>query len=352
MKIENSHNIIRIRFDGFLSCLFINKPRSVDWPDHEGTVARYYACLPLSEYDKEIQSNIEKRVSSIQSIEELQNSGFLELLEQGEYEFELWKDKPTTLLYNTILLNSNETLHLWRKNQIGNSRSAKPYFLDKFYPYGRQLMFTQPFETLNQRRIKDYEKRIQAGERPLALAIRVKRGDQDDEDSYQDNYFNTTKYILDGHHKLVAYQNLKINPSYIVINRKQRGDLNEHDESCLPMLYPYLFHYQIEDIITSGIGSMKQTKELGEYIDKFILNTSVIDDTLVKTIYRNATYPALLEDESKQKWYAMRLSKLKSKIDTQKSRLHLNYFCSKDFRTKSENVNSWAEVKVILKEQL
>ncbi|MBK8850512.1 MAG: hypothetical protein IPN73_10180 [Saprospiraceae bacterium] len=76
MKIENSNNIIRIRFDGFLSCLFIKKPRAVDWPDCRGSVARYYACLPMNKWDRELQNNIENRVSKVQSIEDLKNSGF------------------------------------------------------------------------------------------------------------------------------------------------------------------------------------------------------------------------------------------------------------------------------------
>ena len=95
MKIENSNNIIRIRFDGFLSCLFIKKPRAVDWPDCRGTAARYYACLPMNEWDKELQNEIESRVSNVQSINDLKASGFLDLLETGEYEFEIYKDQPS-----------------------------------------------------------------------------------------------------------------------------------------------------------------------------------------------------------------------------------------------------------------
>ena len=101
MKIENSNNIIRIRFDGFLSCLYIKKPRTVDWPDHGGSVARYFACLPFNEWDYELQNEIEKLVSSVKSIEELKNSGFLELLESGEYEFEIWENKHR--YYTTLI---------------------------------------------------------------------------------------------------------------------------------------------------------------------------------------------------------------------------------------------------------
>jgi len=68
-------------------------------------------------------------------------------------------------------------------------------------------MFTQPFESLNAERVQHYEEQIRKGERPVAIAIRVMIGKQESEDSYQDTTYNSTKYILDGHHKLVAYQN-------------------------------------------------------------------------------------------------------------------------------------------------
>ena len=70
------------------------------------------------------------------------------------------------------MLNSNETIYLWHKREIGQHRVGKPFSLNGFYPYGRQLMFTQPFESLNKKRIKHYEELIKTGERPLAISLR------------------------------------------------------------------------------------------------------------------------------------------------------------------------------------
>ena len=203
---------------------------------------------------------MENKVSSVRSIDDLKNSGFLEVLEDGEYDFELWEEKETDLVYNTNLLNSNGIVHAWHKNQIGEQRVAKPYPLDSFYPYGRQLMFTQPFETLDVDRIRYYETIILNGERPLAIALRAMRAKQDNEESYQETYYNTAKYVLDGHHKLVAYKNLNIKPSYIIINRIQSGLLSMLDESALPCLDSYMFYYQIKHIITNGIDIMHSSK--------------------------------------------------------------------------------------------
>ena len=204
---------------------------------------RYYACLPISEADKELSAEIENRVSNVQSIEELKESGFLDLLETGEYEFEVFREKETTLLFNTNLYNSNETIHWMYKKQTGKSRRDISHFLNIFYPTGFQLMFTQPIETLNTERIKFYEDKIKKGERPFAIAIRARLRKHGWEDSYDDTIFNSTKYILDGHHKLVAYQNLDIKPSFILINKISK----DYDESPLPTLPPYLY-YQRTDI--------------------------------------------------------------------------------------------------------
>jgi hypothetical protein len=352
MKIENSNNIIRIRFDGFLSCLYIKKPRAVDWPDHRGSVGRYYACLPFNEWDQELQKEIENRISSVKSIEDLKNSTFLELLETGEYEFELWNNKETSLLYNTNLFNSNETIYKWHKERVGQHRVQEPFSLYGFYPYGRQLMFTQPFESLNPQRVKHYEEIIKNGERPLAISIRVKRGIQEDEDSYQNTDENTTKYILDGHHKLVAYQNLKINPSYIVINRILRQNSNEPDESSLPLMKPYLFHYQIENIISNGLNSINKSSKLAEFIDDYLQNCPRINDTLVRTLHRNSEDSNYQKDELKRIWFKERLNKFTERLNKNKSEFFLEYYCSKDFRTKNTRVDNFEEIKTIMKEQL
>ena len=352
MKIENPNAIIKIKFDGFLSCLYIKKPRVVDWPDFGGSVARYYACLPMNEFDRELQNEIENRISSIKSIEELKESRFLDLLETGEYEFELWKNKPTSLLFNTTLLNSNQIIHLWHKKSIGQNRGAIRDSLNGFYPYGRQLMFTQPFESLDHKRIKYYEDKIRNGEKPLSIAIRVKTAIQDDEDSYQDTDYNSTKYILDGHHKLVAYQNLGINPNYILINRTQNYINELYDESSLPMLEPYLFYYQIENIISNGLGSIKTTPKLADYIDNYLQNCPRINDTLVRTLYESSKDKNYEINQEKRDWYNERLVKFIHRIEKDKSEFHLDYYCSKDYRRKYVKVKNWKEIEKIMKGQL
>lgn len=352
MKIENSNNIIRIRFDGFLSCLFIKKPRAVDWPDCRGSVARYYACLPMNKWDRELQNEIENRVSKVQSIEDLKNSGFLDLLETGEYEFELYKDQPTSIIYNTNLYNSNETIHLWTKKQLGNHRASTEHFLNGFYPYGMQLMFTQPIESLNPERIKHYEDLIKKGERPVAIAIRVMISKQEDEDSYQDTSYNSTKYVLDGHHKLVAYQNLGIDPSFILINRTSNGTINEYDETFLPNLKPFLFYFQIEHIINNGLGTIQISPDLTKFVDDFINDTPRLNDNLIRLFHRSVNFAGYENNVAKKEWFHKRLNNMIDRINNRNNGLHLDYYTSKHSVRRCDKVNNWEEVLELMKEQL
>lgn len=350
MKVDNKDAIIKIRFDGFLSCLYIEQPRVVDWPDCEGTTVRYYACLSKDEEKHNFSDASEKNISSIKSMKDLKESGFLKFLESGDYEFNLLENVKTQLIYNTNILNSNRTLFNLQNASIKRNGMEKPFNLNSFYPYGRQLVFSQPFETLNQKRIKYYESRIKKGENPLAIALRIKNGIQEDEESYQNTHSNSSKYILDGHHKLVAYANLNINPSYILIDRISKSP---DQISALPKLGKFLYYAQIENIITNGLSSISLNSNTTEYIDKFILEAPRLEDVLISAIYRHANYRDLTNNDVLQQWYKKRLETLKNRvIDTRENKLILNYYCRIDYKRKYIEIKKWTEIEKLIIEKL
>ena len=347
MQLTNPNSIIKIRFDGFLSCLIIEKPRVIDWPDFGGSVARYYLNLPYSKPEIESLKAIEEKLSSIRSIQELKDAGFLNLLETGEYDIELWEDKPADLRFNNNLANSNGIIHRWQKEIIGTHRSSKPFPIESFYPYGRQLMFTRPFETLDLERVKHYENLIQSGERPLAITIRVKNVEQKDEDSDQNYEDNTCKYILDGHHKLVAYKNLKINPSYFVISRLNRGLTDKFDESYLPHLNDYLFYYQIEHIVTNCLEIIHKAPGTTKYIDEILQNAPRIEDSMVRMIYRNVL-DYYQTDRVKRNWFKDRLNVLINRINTRGLEIYLYDWRARNYMLEYKHVRSWGELVGLL----
>jgi hypothetical protein len=351
MKIENPEGIIEIVNDGFLSCLRIKEPRVADWPNCEGTVARYYTCFPPNDTRKNELREIEENISKINSVEDFISSGFLSLLKTGEYEFELWKEHRTEYLYNTSIVNSNRTIFKWHNERIGNNRVAKPYSPNTFYPYGRLLLFTEPFESINLERVKHYENLISKGERPKAITIRELNMRQENEDEGQP-MVNTAKYVLDGHHKLVAYKNLNILPHYIVIN-KLPGTKNRNS-SCLPQLKKLLYRYQQEHIISWGIDSLyTPTNEFSEYLDSYLSSSTRIEEILIKRIYNiSKSYSTrhVQIDEIKRQWFRDRLELFKKRFEVVEIDLIFSFYERTEFKTKHQKVNSWSEIETILNE--
>jgi len=351
MKVENKDGIIDIVFDGFLSSLIIKDPRIADWPDCEGTIARYYACFPTNPTNRKELKNLEENIKSIKSLNDFIESGFTKLLKSGNYEFELWEDKPTEYLYNTSLINSNKIIFNWHKERIGKYRVAKPYSPNSYYPYGRQLMFTEPFESLDPERIKHYENLITKGERPKAIVIRLLNMEQEDEDGGQP-MTNTTKYILDGHHKLIAYKNKKINPHYIVINKLSETDSKEKVNSILPKLEKLLYPYQQEHIITRGIDSIyNPTSEFTEYFDSYLEQTPRIEETLIKRMYsvsRNFHSQYHEIDLEKREWFENRLNTFKKRIESKQEELTFTYYCTNDKKQKHQKISEWETIENII----
>ncbi len=351
MKIENPEGIIEIVNDGFLSCLRIKEPRVADWPDCEGTVARYYTCFPPNDTRKSELSKIEENISRIDSVEDFVSSGFLQLLKSGVYEFELWKEHRTEYLYNTSIVNSNEMIFNWQNDRIGKNRMTKPYSPNSYYPFGRLLLFTEPFESIDMARVKYYENVISKGRRPKAITIRELNIKQDNEDEGQP-MVNTAMYVLDGHHKLVAYKNLKINPQYIVINKLPIT--NNRGSTFLPELKNLLYWYQQEHIITWGIDSLyNSTAEFEEYLDSYLSSTPRIEEVLIKRIYNiSKSYSTrhVQIDEVKRQWFRDRLEQFKKRFVVDEKDLLLSFYDRKEFKTKHMKVNSWNEIETVLEQ--
>lgn len=351
MKINNPNGIIEIIFDGFLSCLRIDKPRVADWPNCDGTVDRYFSCFPPSRINRELLEALRENINKIKTINDFIESGFTKLLVTGEYEFETRENVEAQYLYNTSLINSNETIFNWRKEAIGNYGHPKPYSPDSFYPDESQLLFTEPFESFSINRIKYYENQISNGERPKAIVIRLLNRKQLVEDRGQ-HLVNTVKYVLDGHHKLIAYKNKNIHPHYIVINKIPEPNTTINTSSALPMLYTLLYPYQQEHIINWGIYSLKdRSEEYTKYIDRYLQETSRIDENLISQINLIATtynsrYHTI--DLEKREWFEIRLRKFKQRIEENNSKLIFTYHCKQELKRKHLKVNTWDDIYEIL----
>ncbi len=181
-ELENSSSQISLRGDSFESAiLFEGQPIAFHWSDCQGSVDQY---LVRSSNDddptqtlKQIRQLVNDETSDLPLSQSLE--GLLSMFEPGQY------------LLKAIELDEYD--YLKPKKSHCN-----------YYPYEDILISTQPSIQLNEEAVLQHMKSIKAGKKPKLITASVHQNIQ-------------TMYVLDGHHKLEAYQRLEQNPHVIHI---------------------------------------------------------------------------------------------------------------------------------------
>ena len=265
-KITDGLNIISIGLSEIGSYFSFNRPISVEWDYYDGSVSKYSTLLPYSEnYRKEfrdrIVDNLDKDYSN--NIEELYDilKPLFKLFKNGEYSLnyydgeknsffsykvfnsdEVWHCGWSTIFNQTTNINKTEEL----RNKYNIAKNSKKYYesilhytTEWFYlGCDKFLLATQSEESLNKERVKYFENEIKNGSRPAVIIFNCELSKQS---LYSGNF------IIDGHHKILAYRNLNIEPPIIQIKHlpKSRKEVYYDIETLIEYLYPW----QIQDII-------------------------------------------------------------------------------------------------------
>jgi hypothetical protein len=102
---------------------------------------------------------------------------------------------------------------------------------------------TQPASQLNEERVKYFEEQISKGERPFAIILNCyfEQLIKNEDGSTSDRSLNSDNYVIDGHHKLKAYQNLQLIPPIVEITHypKTRDEITFNVEELIEVLYPW-----------------------------------------------------------------------------------------------------------------
>ncbi len=167
--------------------LYINgNPKIVSFFAEVGTVWRYLIGTSITE--KIIDDNYlyESLVGTgkLDFNNSLQNQfgHILNLLSNGKYELKLC-EFPYKITY------------------LGLNNEEKPY--SDTYGGLADILFTQKYFDLSV--VEKYKSKIKKGERPICVLFKL-----------QDSW---TIFVIDGHHKLNAYKELKINPKALIISK-------------------------------------------------------------------------------------------------------------------------------------
>ncbi|WP_281235065.1 hypothetical protein [Flavobacterium gelatinilyticum] len=248
--IENGQNIIDISFDGLVICLKILKPIIADWNDNEGTVGHYF--ILNAEYDRKQLISEFNEVLINGSEEELESKilTFLKLLKSGEYEISSFSK----------LLKFADIHSEYGDNE--NSNIYGYHFLN--YNQNFNYMFTQPYSLISNERVTFYKNLIKSGGKPKVLTIANNNSD------------NNVEFILDGHHKILAYLYLGMPCEFITITKISPED--EYTKINLFNEYAYLLDNTLKNNIIENnpilrtdksTDSQKYNMEFDRYLKTF-----------------------------------------------------------------------------------
>ncbi|HAS46688.1 MAG TPA: hypothetical protein DCS93_39760 [Microscillaceae bacterium] len=232
-----------------VGCYFkFYEPIAVDWYSYEGTISKYSYQLPISTKKKQ-ELNDKIRVNVYQDythqLPELYKllSPLFSLFENGHYSLSFSSAEAKSFFHRGDGIQSSQeviarpdiywqftqrkahktekqasVVHKFtqsKENLISTpdlNHRAYSLGLGGYYPLKNLLIGTQSSEFIEAQVVEQYKTEIKAGKRPFAIILRL-----DD-----DNDYESTNYVLDGHHKLQAYSDLNIMPPLAVITITQK----------------------------------------------------------------------------------------------------------------------------------
>jgi hypothetical protein len=293
ITINDGQNIIRNLTDGSLSALIIYKPLAVYWPDYTGSIGEYYAVSNFSnEKRKQLTVGLDTVLIDGEEKELYEKtSGFLKLFDNGEYNVSL-----------TSLDQEKSDFHYDGLIQWPDQISANEKFSYNFYPVkDDNYFFTQPFKSINKERVLYYKQLIESGLRPKIIIYALNDA----------NGYMTNGYIIDGHHKLLAYLKLNMNVEVVLISKDFNS--NSYVEDLLHMVYPILTSVEFQHIIYYNprvyVVKNEFTALANITLDNIILNTKHrisydINKLLIDIIN--------LKDPNYKEWLSERIIALKN----------------------------------------
>lgn len=322
IRVTEGQNIIKILWDGFADCLIIEKALTVNWPDCAGSVGEYYA---LSNHPSELREQLTCELNEVlingnesQILRAIKP--FLNLFLNGDYSIGFFETDLTTTLFH-----QDDTI------EYADWVPEDARFSGWLYaPDHENYFFTVPKTGINLKRVSYYTKLIENGARPKILVF----------SSYDEATFDSSMiYVLDGHHKVIAYLQLGINIPCVSIT-KLENKTHRNGEILLaahPVLKDFEFyHFFInnENILNVDFQS---EPSLAKMLDDVLLNSKRIDTSIVSLFIKKLESGNQIDRE----WVDERVRVLSKNKFTGRG-LHLYY---KIFN-KQYNQVTWTSIEI------
>ncbi|UWX61198.1 hypothetical protein N0B40_02740 [Chryseobacterium oranimense] len=295
IHITHGQNIIKVLYDGFASCLIIRRPVAVNWPDSRGSVGEYYAVSELPEDEKIILADCLNRSLTKGTEAEIMSGieDFLTLFENGTYQVNLGKIPfDNSSFHMAIPLPGNEN--------IDNRR-----FSGWFYPFQDfNYLYTLENKSINAERVQYYTELIKKGSRPKPVIFYS---------LYNQDPQMSCAFVLDGHHKIEAYTQLKMDIPAVFIARD--NDRYSSASELMHGAHELLGDIEFEHLFQSNDENLPHIDFVNDEIltnalDTMLRTSERIDVSIIEVLIRH--HQSASPDD--RRWLTKRLEFLRENI--------------------------------------
>jgi hypothetical protein len=194
-QLSDGMGIFDMKGDGENILYYNQQPFAVEWFNNQGSIEKYLARANKS-------TQINRQLESMRFFAEEGIPDYVEL---------------NSAIYPLIALCTNGTYELFypfEDTSFGLDLIEDDENIKLFYPTSMTLICLQKKEDLQEERINYFEERIAKGKRPVIFVFGF--------------YEAGDKYIIDGHHKAIAYFRAQITPRIFFIKKQ----LTVKDKLC------------------------------------------------------------------------------------------------------------------------
>lgn len=311
-QVKDGLNKISIRLSEIGNYFQFEKPLATVWWDCHGSSGQYLCLLPYdAAYRMEVSSKILENLywdftDKESDLYEILKPLFT-LFPNGTYDLNYhremlnpfeqpgWKDDPSSDEENQWYLVFAEPQQLQMQSKIVHQYEAMvaertaqglrawdivDVTAQGFYhPYKKSFVATQSRLAINEDRVKYFETQIQAGKRPFVLVFNayiqniILNKDKNRTD-HSDHSLYSADYILDGHHKMLAYFNLKLKPPIVEVTHHlhTRAEGEFDIEALIEVLYPWQIKHILKNWAEKEKHILFYLKNPNSKIHQFIKN--------------------------------------------------------------------------------
>jgi hypothetical protein len=216
--VADGKGLIEVRGGGSETALLVEgKPVAFNWDDCAGSVGQYLVFTGHTrgaDCARQLAAFVEGEIDGNQPLAD-QIGPLLAVFASGAYYLSY---TPSTVVKGVTTFDCS-------------AQSVASRELFNYYPDLRNLVCTQTRESLHGHRVEYFREQIRAAQRPIILTASAEMA--------------WCEFVIDGHHKLAAYDRERVKPTILCITRWEAPEISLNEGlSYLPRGHPGVSEYR------------------------------------------------------------------------------------------------------------